>query len=32
MIAASFDDWVGLGLGVAVIVYLLAVVVFPERF
>lgn len=29
---SSADNWIGLGLGVAAIVYLLMVLVFPERF
>jgi hypothetical protein len=29
---SSIDNWVGLGLGVLVAVYLLLVLVFPERF
>ncbi|MCU1361022.1 MAG: hypothetical protein JWN99_2311 [Ilumatobacteraceae bacterium] len=29
---SSSDNWIGLGLGVAAIVYLLMVLVFPERF
>ncbi len=32
MIANSSDNWVGLGLAVLGIVYLLFVLVFPERF
>ena len=30
--AASYDNWVGLALAVAAIGYLIAVLVFPERF
>jgi hypothetical protein len=29
---ASSDNWIGLGLGAVAIVYLLLVLVFPERF
>ncbi len=33
MIAAeSYDNWVGLGLAVAALFYLVAVLIFPERF
>jgi hypothetical protein len=30
--AATYDNWVGLGLGVVGILYLLVVLVFPEKF
>lgn len=30
--AASYDNWIGLGLAVVAIGYLIAVLVFPERF
>jgi hypothetical protein len=30
--AAAYDNWVGLGLAIVAIVYLLAVLIFPERF
>ncbi|MGB8861944.1 MAG: potassium-transporting ATPase subunit F [Ilumatobacteraceae bacterium] len=33
MIAAeAYDNWVGLGLAVAALFYLIAVLIFPERF
>jgi K+-transporting ATPase KdpF subunit len=33
MIAVTgYDNWVGLGLAVAAIAYLLVVLIFPERF
>jgi hypothetical protein len=32
MIAAGYDNWIGLGLGVLVLAYLVVVLVFPERF
>lgn len=33
MIAASAaDNWIGLGLAAAIVVYLILVIVFPERF
>jgi len=28
----SYDNWIGLGLAVAAFFYLLAVLIFPERF
>ncbi len=30
--AASYDNWAALGIGVLTIVYLLIVLIFPERF
>ena len=30
--AAAYDNWVGLALAVAAIGYLVAVLIFPERF
>ncbi len=30
--AASYDNWVGLALAVVAILYLITVLVFPERF
>jgi hypothetical protein len=30
--ASSIDNWIGLGLAVAGVLYLLAVLVYPERF
>lgn len=32
MLAASIDNWVGLGLAVAAVLYLVFVLVYPERF
>jgi hypothetical protein len=32
MTATSFDNWIGLGIAVAGVLYLLAVLVYPERF
>jgi K+-transporting ATPase KdpF subunit len=32
MIASSSDNWLGLALSVLAVVYLLCVLVFPERF
>lgn len=32
MIAAAADNWIGLGLAVGVIAYLVIVLVHPERF
>jgi K+-transporting ATPase KdpF subunit len=32
MIAAAYDNWVGLGLAVAAIAYLVVVLIHPERF
>jgi hypothetical protein len=32
MIAAAYDNWVGLGLGLGAVVYLLLVLIHPERF
>jgi len=32
MIAAAVDNWLGLGLAVAAIVYLVLVIAYPERF
>ena len=32
MIATATDNWIGLGLAGLVIVYLVAVLVYPERF
>ena len=29
---AAYDNWVGLGLAVAAVLYLVAVLLFPERF
>ena len=29
---SSADNWIGLGLGIVAIVYLLLILVFPERF
>ena len=29
---AAYDNWVGLGLAIAAVVYLVVVLVFPERF
>ena len=29
---AAYDNWVGLGLAVAALFYLVAVLIFPERF
>ena len=29
---AAYDNWVGLGLAIAAIAYLVVVLVFPERF
>jgi hypothetical protein len=28
----SYDNWIGLGLAVAACLYLIAVLIFPERF
>ena len=30
--AASYDNWIGLALAVGALCYLLAVLIFPERF
>lgn len=30
--AAAYDNWVGLGLAITAIFYLVAVLIFPERF
>ncbi len=30
--AAAYDNWVGLGLAIAAVVYLVVVLIFPERF
>lgn len=32
MATAAYDNWVGLGLAVAALFYLVAVLIFPERF
>lgn len=32
MIAAAYDNWVGLGLGVALLVLMAVVLIVPERF
>jgi hypothetical protein len=32
MIAAAYDNWVGLGLGVALVVLMAVVLIVPERF
>ena len=32
MIAASYDNWIGLALACLAVVYLLLVLIFPERF
>jgi K+-transporting ATPase KdpF subunit len=32
MIAASYDNWIGLALASLALVYLLLVLIFPERF
>lgn len=32
MIATAVDNWIGLGVAVALAVYLAVVLVFPERF
>ena len=32
MTAAAYDNWVGLGLAIAAVVYLVVVLIFPERF
>ena len=32
MLASSIDNWVGLGLAVAAVLYLVFVLVYPERF
>lgn len=32
MIAAAYDNWVGLGLALVAIAYLVGVLIFPERF
>jgi hypothetical protein len=32
MIAAAADNWIGLGLAIAAVIYLVCVIVFPERF
>ena len=32
MIAASYDNWVGLALALLAVVYLVLVLIFPERF
>jgi K+-transporting ATPase KdpF subunit len=30
--AAAYDNWIGLGLAVGTLIYLFAVLIFPERF
>jgi K+-transporting ATPase KdpF subunit len=32
MLASAVDDWVGLGIAVLLAIYLVLVLVFPERF
>jgi hypothetical protein len=32
MIAAAYDNWVGLGLGIALVVLMAVVLIVPERF
>lgn len=32
MIAAAYDNWVGLGLGMALVVLMAVVLIVPERF
>jgi hypothetical protein len=32
VIAATYDNWVGLGLGVALVVLMAVVLIVPERF
>ncbi len=32
MIAAAYDNWIGLALAVAAVVYLVIVLAYPERF
>jgi hypothetical protein len=32
VIAAAYDNWVGLGLGVALVVLMAVVLIVPERF
>ena len=32
MIATAVDNWIGLGIAVLLTIYLVAVLVFPERF
>ncbi len=32
MIAAAYDNWVGLALGIALVVLMAAVLILPERF
>ena len=32
MIAAAYDNWIGLGLASLAMLYLLLVLIFPERF
>ncbi len=32
MIAAAMDNWIGLGLAVLAVAYLIAVLIAPERF
>ena len=32
ILAAAIDNWLGLGLAVLAVTYLIAVLVFPERF
>lgn len=32
MVAASYDNWVGLGIGLVLIALLVAVLIVPERF
>ena len=32
MIAAAVDNWIGLGLALVAIVYLVLVIAYPERF
>lgn len=32
VLAAALDNWLGLGLAVALVVFLIAALLFPERF
>lgn len=32
MIAAGYDNWVGLGIGIALVVLMAVVLIVPERF
>jgi K+-transporting ATPase KdpF subunit len=32
VIAADYDNWIGLALGALAVVYLVLVLIFPERF